>query len=127
MTTDAHPTFADIDAFYAADERRRFSGEHDYGVWWFDEHGAAWRGSWVNDTGEFYIVRLGPPRVQDVGIDEPGPFIAQMVSVPSARQAGPVVVLGIEPYHAALESRLAGWGDECGKQDSLAWLRSRWR
>jgi hypothetical protein len=57
----------------------------------------------VSDTGELYIVRLGPS-------DDGG---------------GQVEVLAIVAEHEELERVLEGWREQCGGPRSLAWLRER--
>ena len=49
-----------LEAYYAADERRRRSEETDYGVHW-RLHGweYRWRVSYVRNTGEIYAVHQG--------------------------------------------------------------------
>ncbi|HLB21227.1 MAG TPA: hypothetical protein VK605_03915, partial [Solirubrobacteraceae bacterium] len=50
-----------LTAFYAANPRRAHSRERDVGLWWReDAHGPLHRAAWVSDTGELYLVRLGP-------------------------------------------------------------------
>jgi hypothetical protein len=90
--------------FYTADERRVHSREHDVGLWWREcADGPLHRAAWVSDTGELYLVRLGPP-------DQGG---------------GVVEVLATVSDHERLESVLEGWREQCGRPRSLAWLRQR--
>ena len=46
----------DIEEFYAADERRRHSAELEFGRDW-TEAGSRCEVSWVEDTGELYLMR----------------------------------------------------------------------
>ena len=46
----------DLEEFYAADERRRKSAELEFGRDWYDDNGR-WGVSWVEDTGEVYVMR----------------------------------------------------------------------
>jgi hypothetical protein len=90
--------------FYRADPRRVESRECDVGLWWRDElHGPLHRAAWVSDTGELYLVRLGP--------DEQG--------------GGRVEVLATVAERERLESVLDGWRERCGEPRSLEWLRER--
>ncbi len=90
--------------FYSADSRRRGSHEQDVGLWWrVGAHGPVYRAAWVSDTGELYVVRLGP--LQD--------------------GKGDVVVLGRAQGIAELEEALEGWRDVCPQPDSITWLRRR--
>jgi hypothetical protein len=58
MFTTAYPS---LDAFYAADPRRRHSREHDVGLVWRARHGHTFRAAWVQETGEVYLFRHGHP------------------------------------------------------------------
>jgi hypothetical protein len=90
--------------FYTADERRVRSRERDVGLWWRERaDGPLHRAAWVNDTGELYLVRLGPP-------DQGG---------------GEVEVLATVADHECMESVLEGWREQCGRPRSLTWLRVR--
>ena len=102
-----------LEAYYAADERRLRSEECDYGVHWRLkgwEH--RWRVSYVRNTGEIYAVNQGS-------------------------SIGPVFVMAIIPsdpvadgdrrslFYATLEEVLEGWAEQCGRVDSLRWVRDR--
>jgi hypothetical protein len=91
-------------AFYTADPRRVRSRECDVGLWWReDAHGPLHRAAWVSDTGELYLVRLGP-------VEQGG---------------GRVEVLATVAQRERLESVLEGWRERCGEPRSLVWLRER--
>jgi hypothetical protein len=90
--------------FYGADPRRVRSREIDVGLWWRERaDGPMHRAAWVIDTGELYVVRLGP-------VDEGG---------------GRIEVLARVHDRAQLERVLRGWRDRCGEPGSLTWLRRR--
>jgi hypothetical protein len=90
--------------FYNADERRVRSRELDVGLWWREElDGPLHRAAWVSDTGELYLVRLGP----------------------AAEGGGAVEVLARLEDRSLLDGALDGWRDRCGEPDSLQWLRER--
>jgi hypothetical protein len=92
--------------FYAADPRRRASRERDVGLWWRDAaDGPLHRAAWVCDTGELYLVRLGP----------------------SEEGGGEVELLARVEDGERLERALAGWRERCGAPRSLSWLRERAR
>jgi hypothetical protein len=92
--------------FYNADERRIHSRELDVGLWWREEtDGPLHRAAWVSDTGELYLVRLGPA--------EAG--------------GGVVEILAKLEDRALLERVLDGWRERCGEPQSLTWLRERVR
>lgn len=92
-----------LEHFYLGDPRRIPSTERDIGLWWREGDGPLHRAAWVKDTGELYLVRLGP----------------------AADHGGRVEFLGIAENHHALERALAGWRRVCGQPRSLRWLRSR--
>jgi hypothetical protein len=101
-TAQSH--YSSLTSFYDDDERRVRSRELDVGLWWRDgSDGPLHRAAWVFDTGELYLVRLGP-------LEEGG---------------GQVEVLGRVSERERLEHVLAGWRERCGEPRSLAWLRER--
>ncbi len=96
--------YCSLGGFYGADPRRLPSRELDVGLWWReDADGPLHRAAWVSDTGELYLVRLGP--LQEGG--------------------GEVEVLAIVAERERLESVLEGWREQCGGPRSLTWLRER--
>jgi len=91
-------------SFYLADQRRMPSREVDVGLWWRDgQAGALHRAAWIRDTGELYLMRLGPP-------EEGG---------------GEVELLAVVADEQRLERALQGWREACRREDSLPWLRER--
>jgi hypothetical protein len=96
--------YRSLSNFYAADPRRMRSRELDVGLWWRERaQGPLYRAAWVNDTGELYLVRLGP--TLDGG--------------------GRVEVLATVSDRERLERVLEGWREQCGRPRSLQWLRER--
>jgi hypothetical protein len=96
--------YSSLSAFYVADQRRVESKESDVGLWWREAaDGPLHRAAWVKDTGELYLTRLGPVE----------------------RGGGEVEVLAVVAEEERLEEVLEGWRQQCGKPDSLAWLRAR--
>ncbi len=90
--------------FYRADSRRVQSRERDVGLWWRDgADDPLHRAAWVSDTGELYLVRLGP-------VEQGG---------------GRVEILATIADGAQLERVLEGWRERCGEPRSLSWLRAR--
>jgi hypothetical protein len=93
-----------LTAFYRADPRRVQSRERDVGLWWREDvRGPLHRAAWVSETGELYLVRLGPPE----------------------QGGGRVEVLATVVEQERLESVLEGWRERCGEPRSLTWLRQR--
>ncbi|HEX3909347.1 MAG TPA: hypothetical protein VHW67_01430 [Solirubrobacteraceae bacterium] len=101
----ARPTrYSSLQSFYTADSRRVHSRECDVGLWWREAaDGPLHRAAWVSDTGELYLVRLGPPE----------------------QGGGQVEVLATIAEHERLERVLEGWRERCGEPRSLSWLRER--
>ena len=102
-TPDIAQRFASLEAFYAADRRRRHSRERDVGLMWRGSRGATFRAAWVQETGEVYLVKHGHP----------------------LEGGGTVDVLprrfGLGELHAALR----GYAEVCGRPRSLAWFLRR--
>jgi hypothetical protein len=97
----AERPYPSLSSFYLADPRRVSSREEDVGLWWREgADGPLHRAAWVADTGELYLVRLGP-----------------------AEAGGGRVEVLVVARHAELEQALEGWREACGSPDSLAWLR----
>lgn len=93
-----------LTAFYEADSRRVDSRERDIGLWWREEaNDPLHRAAWVSDTGELYLVRLGP-------VEQGGGSVEILATVADGEQ---------------LERVLEGWRERCGKPRSLSWLRAR--
>ncbi len=100
----ASTRYGSLTSFYAADPRRVASRERDVGLWWRETpNGPLHRAAWVSDTGELYLVRLGPPE----------------------QGGGKVEVLATIAEHERLEHVLEGWRERCGEPRSLTWLRER--
>ena len=96
--------FPSLVAFYNADRSRLASREQDVGLWWRDgAEGPLHRAAWIHETGELYLVRLGPP-------DEGGGRVEVLARVDDAER---------------LERLLGGWRERCGEPGSLRWLRRR--
>jgi hypothetical protein len=96
--------YGSLQSFYTADPRRVHSRERDVGLWWREAaDGPLHRAAWISDTGELYLVRLGP----------------------SEQGGGQVEVLATIDEHEQLERVLAGGRERCGEPRSLSWLRER--
>jgi hypothetical protein len=96
--------YPSVASFYLADRRRIYSRELDVGLWWRERADEPLhRAAWVHDTGELYLVCLGPT--------EAG--------------GGQVEVLAVVKDRRRLERVLGGWRERCGEPRSLSWLRER--
>jgi hypothetical protein len=90
--------------FYLDEPRRIASRERDFGLWWRDGiDGPLHRAAWIWDTGELYMVRLGPS--EDGG--------------------GEVEVLALAASLNEIERALSGWREACTRPESLRWLHAR--
>jgi hypothetical protein len=107
-----------IEEFYDADERRRASDEVELGRDWTDRDGRRFELSWVEDTGELYLMAepveavemdfLGDTRVDDLPVS--------LVTVE---------ILTTIPDRATLDATFSGWEDAMRKPGSLDWIRER--
>lgn len=96
--------YGSLASFYLSDSRRVESRELDVGLWWREgDDGCLHRAAWVRDTGELYLVRLGP----------------------ASAGGGRVEVLATVTAQSRLEGVLDGWRERCGEPGSLRWLRER--
>lgn len=110
----------DIGQFYDDDDRRRESAEIEFGTEWLDHSGVRFELSWVENTGELYVMREpAAPEWED-------PFGGIHVKVDDAPTAGmEVVVLGVITTRDDLEKAIEGWEQEVGQAGSVHWLRDR--
>ena len=106
----------DIEEFYDADERRRTSEEVELGREWTDAAGNRFELSWVEDTGELYL--MAEP-VEAVEMDPVGDTRVDDLPVTLVT----VEILATVPDRAALDTLLAGWEREMPKRGSLDWVR----
>lgn len=105
--------FPTIDAYYDADPRRRWSGEADYGVHWrLAGWEYRWRVSYVQATGEVYAVNQGSTI---------GPVFVLALVEPDVVDEGD----RRSTYYATLDGILDGWAQQCGRPDSLRWVKER--
>ena len=109
----------DIEEFYSSDERRRQSAEVELGTNWFDAKGSRYELSWVEDTGELYVMLELVPEV-----DSWTPFgDTEVEQIPVDRVL--VMVVGYLPTLEEVEAILAGWPDQMAKPDGISWVAER--
>ena len=109
----------DIEQFYSADERRRQSAEVEFGTDWFDAKGSRYELSWVEDTGELYVMLELVPEV-----DTWTPFgDAEVEKMPVDRVL--VMVVGTVPTLAEVERILSGWAEAMARPDGISWVAER--
>jgi hypothetical protein len=111
----------DIEEFYSADERRRQSAEVELGTNWFDAKGSRYELSWVQDTGELYVMLELLPEV-----DTWTPFGDIEIEQMSVDRVI-VMVVGHVPTLEQVESILAGWPDHMAQPDGISWVAERLR
>lgn len=88
-----------IERFYEENAHRRDSEELEFGMDWSDDAGNLFQLSWVEQTGELYVMtEFEFPRVE---------------------------VLGVAATRSDVEQLLAGWPEAMREPGSLAWVRDR--
>jgi hypothetical protein len=108
----------DIESFYEQNEARRESAEYEFGNEWTDVADNEYELSWVEATGELYLM-VEPDAV--VTEDMFGDFLVSDEPVNDLT----VVVIGKVASLVALEDLLEGWEDAMLEKNSLAWLHER--
>ncbi len=110
-----------IEEFYSDDERRRQSAEVELGTDWYDEKGSRYELSWVEETGELYVMLELTPEV-----DSWTPFgDVEVEKVPADRVL--VKVVGYLATLQEVESVLAGWPDRMAQPDGVSWVAEQLR
>ena len=107
-----------IEEFYAENEQRRASAEVELGKTWTDGAGARFELSFVEATGELYLMSEPTPSVTE----DP---VGDVVVNPLTDADLVVEVLGTADNLDAVHAALEGWEDAVGQDGSLAWLRSK--
>ena len=108
----------DIETFYEMNEARRESAEFEFGGEWTDGSDNEYELSWVEATGELYLMVEPDAQVNE---DIFGDFL---VSEEAASDLT-VVIIGRVASLAALEDQLLGWEDAMLEPNSLIWLYER--
>jgi hypothetical protein len=108
----------DIEAFYEQNEARRESAEFEFGSEWTDASDNEYELSWVEATGELYLM-VEPEAL--VNEDIFGDFLVADGAISDLT----VVVIGKAPSLAALEDQILGWEDAMLEENSLSWLYER--
>jgi hypothetical protein len=108
----------DIESFYEQNEARRESAEFEFGSEWTDSADNEYELSWVEATGELYLMVEPDALVTE---DMFGDFLVSNEPVNDLT----VVVIGKVPSLAALEDLIEGWEEAILEENSLAWLYQR--
>jgi hypothetical protein len=109
----------DIEEFYSADERRRQSAEIELGTEWHDTTGNRYELSWVEDTGELYMML---ELIPEAGSWTPFGDV-EVESMPVEQVV--VSVIGHIGTHEELEQVLEGWQQEMAEPDGISWVAGR--
>jgi hypothetical protein len=109
-----------IEDFYAADERRRASTEVEFGRDWRDGAGVRYELSWVQDTGELYLMREPVPTLYE---DPLGDFDVDSVALDELI----VSVLGVVSSKERIEEVLVGWPEAMAAPEGVEWMATRLR
>ncbi len=116
----------DIEDFYDADPRRRTSVEVELGEEWRDAHGVRYELSWVEDTGELYVMREPTPAMWATPFG--GIHVTHAHSTDEREtEAMTVTVVGTVASREDLEQLLDGWQPAMEGSDGVAWLVERLR
>ena len=108
----------DIESFYQQNEARRESAEFEFGDEWSDASGNTYRLSWVEATGELYLM-IGPEA--SVSEDIFGDFLVADEAVGALT----VVIVATVATLGSLEDQLQDWEDAMLEENSLTWLYER--
>ncbi len=108
----------DLETFYESNEARRESAEFEYGDDWTDAQGNHYELSWVEATGELYLM-IEP----DAAITEDAFGDYYPMSEPVSEMT--VVIIAQVANHEHLESLLDGWDEAIVRPNSLEWLYQR--
>lgn len=108
----------DLEAFYAANEARRTSSEVEFGSTWTSGDGHHYQVSWIEATGELYLMADDPnaPSVD---------FFGDIVPTPEATSELTVTLLATVANLDEVHALLDGWADALEMPDSVAWLKGR--
>jgi hypothetical protein len=108
----------DIETFYEQNEARRESAEFEFGSEWTDASDNEYELSWVEATGELYLM-VEPDAL--VNEDIFGDFLVSEEPITDLT----VVIVGKVASLAALEDQLLGWEEAMLEENSLTWLYER--
>ena len=108
----------DIETFYEQNEARRESAEFEFGSEWTDASGNEYELSWVEATGELYLM-VEPDAL--INEDIFGDFLVADEEISELT----VVIIGKVASLTAVEDQLEGWEEAMLEDNSLEWLYER--
>jgi hypothetical protein len=111
-----------IEEFYDADPRRRPSAEIELGTEWTDVDGTRYEVTWLEDTGELYVMREPVPHIRA------DPFGGQRYSIGDFEEAEMTVqVVAQIPTLEDLHRILTGWQEAMASDGGAEWLGEQLR
>lgn len=116
----------DIETFYDEDPRRRSSAEIELGRDWRDADDVRYELSWVEETGELYVMREPVP----AGWADPfgGIHVTRARTVDEEEVEGmTLAIVGTISTQEELERILDGWPSVMREPNSVQWLADRLR
>jgi hypothetical protein len=108
----------DLETFYESNEMRRESAEFEYGDEWTDGVGNHYELSWVEATGELYLMIEPDATITEDAFGDWFPSAEPVTELT-------VVIIGQVTSHDHLDALLEGWDDAITQQNSLEWLYQR--
>ena len=108
-----------IEEFYTENEARRSSAEFEFGSEWTDVAGNTYELSWIEDTGELYLMLAPEAEVVEEQLFGDWHVIGEPAS------ALLVKVIASVTKREALESSLMGWELSMDTKGSLSWLSDK--
>ena len=118
MRSTGYAPTVNIEEFYAEDERRRTSTEVEFGREWRDANNVRYELSWVQDTGELYLMREPVPGAYE---DPFGDVFVDSEDVDDLV----VSLLGVVTSHERVEEILVGWTEAMAAPKGVEWLAER--
>ncbi len=106
----------DIEQFYDENEKRRNSAEVEFGSQWSNAAGRLYKLSWVQETGELYLMSAPYGEVIE------DPVLGDTVGFSEPLEALTVQVVGQFAALTDVEKEFVGWEDVINEENSLKWL-----
>ena len=108
-----------IEQFYDENEKRRDSAEVEFGTQWTDVRGYLYRLSWIESTGELYLMAGPYGRV----IEEP--ILGETLGYSEPIEALTIQLISNFATLEAVEGSLLGWQAMMDETNSIVWLESQ--
>ncbi len=108
-----------IEEFYDENEARRESAEIEFGSDWTDSIGNIYELSWVEATGELYLM-LSPTATMHADV-----FFGDVLNFNEPVESLLIKIIGTIPTEAGVHAALEGWEAAMPQEHSLKWLAER--